>query len=164
MVSEYPYWHFIMKNQAAIAKFKDELIRGVGEAPRAILWHNVLHRHQTDCWDHRDALGQEVVDDGSNRKEWGNFQSNLEGPGEELTLEEVVYFTTGLNCIPPSGIQSQPCIEFSDDRLSTASIIYVGTYSDYPMEDFEKNMAFGSPGPLQKIFEIALSSCLLYFC
>ncbi|XP_035982736.1 G2/M phase-specific E3 ubiquitin-protein ligase [Fundulus heteroclitus] len=158
IVNEYLRWYIIERNHSAIERFKNglttlEFLTALQQHPNVlapVLCHSETKLSAVDM---ENLFQPELSPDGSNRRAqenktaslWADYLFDCE-ENNEVTLEDVLMFATGVPSIPPAGMDPQPRLQY----INTSKFPMANTCANtlkLPLLDsyitFKHNMNFG---------------------
>uniref|UniRef100_A0A3Q0STR9 HECT domain-containing protein n=1 Tax=Amphilophus citrinellus TaxID=61819 RepID=A0A3Q0STR9_AMPCI len=145
IVKDYLRWYIIDRNHGAIERFKN------GLATLQFLTALQQYPMKNLSAAHIENLFQpELSPDGSNQRCW--YLLLLSEHNSVVTLEDVLMVATGVPCMPPAGMDPQPCLQlFKGSKFpmanTCANTVKLPLLDNY--NTFKDNMNFGirnSPG------------------
>ncbi|KAK0148157.1 G2/M phase-specific E3 ubiquitin-protein ligase [Merluccius polli] len=165
IVSDYLHWYIIDRNSSVIDRFKDGLaalqfFTALQQHPALLSPVLTYFKKGLTALELERLFKPDLSPPGSNRRlkesktlsYWADYLLDCEEGEGAVSVEEVLMFTTGLNSLPPSGLEPSPRIEFLDDSpfpmantcSNTLKLPLLDTYTV-----FKTQMDFGlqnSPG------------------
>ncbi|KAJ4929145.1 hypothetical protein JOQ06_004764 [Pogonophryne albipinna] len=166
IIKDFMQWYIIYRNHFAIQRFKDGLealdvihaLEQHGSVFRAFMCSSVVELTSATLEEVFEV--QHSSEKGSSRRHeetrvlgfWRDYLLEKEEKRTGLLLSDILMFSTGLNTLPPSGIQPRPQLVFHRTfrfpiGRTCSNTIEIPMSSTY--EQFESNMDFGiqnSPG------------------
>ncbi|KAK0149970.1 G2/M phase-specific E3 ubiquitin-protein ligase [Merluccius polli] len=128
IVSDYLHWYIIDRNSSVIDRFKDGLaalqfFTALQQHPALLSPVLTYFKKGLTALELERLFKPDLSPPGSNRRlkesktlsYWADYLLDCEEGEGAVSVEEVLMFTTGLNSLPPSGLEPSPRIEFLDD-------------------------------------------------